>query len=138
MKILGTIVTFNKVLRNNFWYYPPTKIAKNKPVHTCLSPLSFVVASENVSGTLLRRIILTIVAASQLAISTVAPVGRFAPACGGHQGLLKRMGYTTFFESPAPQESISKELYFHSRDHKGLRAFKAVSLRSQGKSLRSQ
>ena len=121
MKILGTIVTFNKVLRNNFWYYPPTKIAKNKPVHTCLSPLSFVVASENVSGTLLRRIILTIVAPSQLALSTVAPVGRFAPACGGHQGLLKRMGYTTFFESPAPQESISKELYFHSRDHKAQR-----------------
>ena len=79
MKILGTIVTFNKVLRNNFWYYPPTKIAKNKPVHTCLSPLSFVVASENVSGTYLRRIILTIVAPSQLALSTVAPVGRFAP-----------------------------------------------------------
>ena len=133
MKILGTIVTFNKVLRNNFWYYHPTKIAKNKPVHTCLSPLSFVVASENVSGTLLRRIILTIaiVAPSQLALSTVAPVGRFAPACGGHQGLLKRMGYTTFFESSSPQESISKELYFHSRDHKGRRADKAVSLRSQ-------
>ena len=51
--------------------------------------------------------------------SQLAPVGRFAPACGGHQGLLKRMGYTTFFESPAPQESISKELYFHSRDHEG-------------------
>jgi hypothetical protein len=32
------------------------------------------------------------------------------------------MGYTTFFESSAPQESISKELYFHSRDHKGRRA----------------
>ena len=78
-----------------------------------------MVASENVSGTLLRRIILTIVAPSQLALSTVAPVVRFAPAYGGHQGLLKRMGYTTFFESPAPQESISKELYFHSRDHKG-------------------
>ena len=78
----------------------------------------------NVSRTLLRRIILTIVAASQLAISTVAPVGRFAPACGGHQGLLKRMGYTTFFESPAPQESISKQLYFHSRATKGCELLK--------------
>ena len=50
MKILGTIVTFNKVLRNNFWYYPPTKIAKNKPVYTCLTPLPFVVASETFRG----------------------------------------------------------------------------------------
>ena len=62
--------------------------------------------------------------------SQLAPVGRFAPACGGHQGLLKRMGYTTFFESPAPHESISKELLFHTRDHKGRRAKIAVSLRS--------
>ena len=31
MKILGNISTFNKVYRNNFWYYPPTIFAKNKP-----------------------------------------------------------------------------------------------------------
>ena len=80
MKILGTIVTFNKVLRNNFWYYPPTKIAKNKPVYTCLTPLPFVVASNFFSGTLLNDSHLTIVAPSQ-----AQPVGYLST--GGSEGV---------------------------------------------------
>ena len=64
------------------------------------------------------------------------PLGALPPPVEGIKDCSNVWVIPPFLKALPPQESISKELYFHSRDHKGQWANKAVSLRSQWKSLR--